>query len=160
MKLEIPGGKLCLLRLDAVDDAQLARWETWLDPEKRAQIGRQDAQRALGQRELRRPVRHADVTGHRQLQTAAVRAAADRADHRHRQRGDAVEDAVAPSAHLCTRLRIPGQELVDIRPGAENLRVGAADHDGAQLGHVLQRIQQPLQILQQPLSDTVDRRRV
>lgn len=36
MKLEIPGGKLCLLRLDAVDDAQLARWETWLDPEKRA----------------------------------------------------------------------------------------------------------------------------
>ena len=44
MKLEIPGGKLCLLRLDAVDDAQLARWETWLDPEKRARIGRQDAQ--------------------------------------------------------------------------------------------------------------------
>lgn len=40
MKLEIPGGKLCLLRLDAVDDAQLARWETWLDPEKRARIGR------------------------------------------------------------------------------------------------------------------------
>ena len=44
MKLEIPGGKLCLLRLDAVDDAQLARWETWLDPEKRARIGRRDAQ--------------------------------------------------------------------------------------------------------------------
>lgn len=44
MKLEISGGKLCLLRLDAVDDAQLARWETWLDPEKRARIGRQDAQ--------------------------------------------------------------------------------------------------------------------
>ena len=44
MKLEIPGGKLCLLRLDAVDDAQLARWETWLDPEKRARIGRQDPQ--------------------------------------------------------------------------------------------------------------------
>ena len=42
MKLEIPGGKLCLLRLDAVDDAQLARWETWLDPKKRARIGRQD----------------------------------------------------------------------------------------------------------------------
>lgn len=44
MKLEIPGGKLCLLRLDAVDDAQLVRWETWLDPEKRTRIGRQDAQ--------------------------------------------------------------------------------------------------------------------
>ena len=43
MKLEIPGGKLCLLRLDAVDDAQLARWETWLDPEKRARIGRPSA---------------------------------------------------------------------------------------------------------------------
>lgn len=43
MKLEIPGGQLRLLRLDAVDDAQLARWETWLDPEKRARIDRQDA---------------------------------------------------------------------------------------------------------------------
>lgn len=43
IKLEIPGGRLRLLRLDAVDDAQLARWETWLDPEKRARIDRQDA---------------------------------------------------------------------------------------------------------------------
>lgn len=43
MKLEIPGGKLCLLRPDAVDDAQFALWETWLDPEKRARTDRQDA---------------------------------------------------------------------------------------------------------------------
>lgn len=43
MKLEIPGSQLRLLRLDAVDDAQLTRWETWLDPEKRARIDRQDA---------------------------------------------------------------------------------------------------------------------
>ncbi len=42
MKLEISGSQLCLLRLDAVDDAQLARWETWLAPEKRARTDRQD----------------------------------------------------------------------------------------------------------------------
>lgn len=43
MKLEISGSQLRLLRLDAVEPAQLARWETWLDPEKRARIDRQDA---------------------------------------------------------------------------------------------------------------------
>ncbi len=43
MKLEISGSQLRLLRLDAVEPAQLARWETWLDPEKRARTDRQDA---------------------------------------------------------------------------------------------------------------------
>lgn len=41
-KLETAPGPLWLLRLDAVSDAQLAQWESWLAPEKRTRAVRQD----------------------------------------------------------------------------------------------------------------------
>ena len=86
-----------------------------------------DAEQDLGLADARVLRRDAEVARHRELETAAQRVAADRGDHRARDRGDRVERLAEPDRDAARRLAVA--ELVDVGTGCERL-VAPGDDDG------------------------------